>query len=220
MKELRRIGAIGDVHCEDVVLARAIETLRDAGSERIVCVGDIVDGLGDANRTCELLREHQIQCVAGNHERWFLTDKNRSITGVTPKDALAQEHQRWLATLPQTARLATPLGNLLVCHGVGEDDMAFLQPETRGYALQAIDVLRELMLDPEVDFMLGGHTHQRMVRRFQGITVVNAGTIHRNFEVGVILLDFEEERVRCFDWHDDRFQEGESISLPRPAPLS
>ena len=59
----------------------------------------------------------------------------------------------------------------MLCHGVGTDDEAWLLPDTRGYALQDIPTLRELMLDDDVRFMIGGHTHERMVRVFPGLTV-------------------------------------------------
>ncbi len=43
--------------------------------------------------------------------------------------------------------------------------------------------------------MIGGHTHERMVRVFPGLTVLNAGTIHRKNEQTFMVLDFGAMRV-------------------------
>ena len=125
-----------------------------------------------------------------------------------------------MESLPRVRQYATPSGNALLCHGVGEDDEAWLTPDTRGYALQDIPTLRELMLDDDVQFMLGGHTHERMVRVFPGLTVVNAGTIHRNYEQSFMVVDFAAMRVGFYS-----AEEGETgrlieeVELPMPDPV-
>ena len=93
-------------------------------------------------------------------------------------------------------------------------------PDTRGYALQDIPTLRELMLDEDVQFMLGGHTHRRMVRVFQGLTVVNVGTIHRKDEQTFTVVDFDVMRVSFYS--AKRGETGtliEEVPLPPPAPM-
>lgn len=91
------------------------------------------------------------------------------------------------------------MGRMMLCHGVGEDDMAALTPETRGYSLQAIPTLRELMLRPDLHFTVGGHTHHRMVRRFQDLIAVNAGSLSLDHGAGFVVLDFEGHVARFFD---------------------
>ena len=71
MKPLRRIGILGDIHCEDGRLAAALEFLQTQQLDLICAVGDIVDGPGDVNRTIDLLHEYQVIAVRGNHERWL-----------------------------------------------------------------------------------------------------------------------------------------------------
>lgn len=219
MRALRRIGALGDVHCEDQHLAAALDHLRGLGVEAVLCVGDVVDGRGDVNRTCALLQRGGVRCVAGNHERWLLADEMRSLADVTPRESLEPEHLAWLRTLPPTLRLPTVAGSLLLCHGVADDDMAVLRADTGGYALQELGALRDLMVDPTVDFMLGGHTHERMVRRFQGLTVINPGTLHRDDEPGFAVVDFEAMEVRFFDVQGSTVRPAATTALPPPAPL-
>ncbi|MBW2687749.1 MAG: metallophosphoesterase family protein, partial [Deltaproteobacteria bacterium] len=185
---LNRLGVIGDVHCASETLERALDALEAMNVEAILCVGDLVDGPGDADATLGLLQTRRVQCVAGNHERWFLDGEQRSLESATLE--VSRASRAFIESLPKGRRYATPNGNALLCHGVGEDDEAWLRPDTRGYALQDMPTLRELMLDEDVDFMIGGHTHQRMIRVFPGLTVINAGTIHRKDEQTFMVVDF------------------------------
>ena len=219
MDTLTRCGVIGDVHCEDETLERVLDVLSTMEVEPVLCVGDLVDGLGDADRTLELLRDRGVQCVAGNHERWFLNNKHRTLANITT--SITDASRTFIEPLPKLKHYKTPHGNALLCHGVGEDDEAWLLPDTHGFGLQEIPTLRELMLDDSVQFMIGGHTHERMVRQFPGLTVINAGTIHRSFEQVFGVIDFVEMCIafRSAAPHNT----GELIEereIPRPAPLS
>lgn len=193
----RRVGVLGDVHGEDEALQRCLDFFAGLDLDAILCVGDITDGHGDVARCIELLMNRKVLTVAGNHERWFLAGTMRQLPHAT--EELPLGHRDWLDSLPKTRRFDTVAGKAMLCHGIDDDDMAVLRPDTKGYGLQALDGLRALMLDPDVQFMIGGHTHERMVRRFEGLTVINAGTLHREFEPGCVVIDFADRKVQLFD---------------------
>jgi len=214
---LSRLGVIGDVHCESETLERVLDALGTMNVEAVLCVGDLVDGPGDADATLKMLEERGVQCVAGNHERWFLDSEQRTVEDATLE--VSNASRAFLQSLPPVRRYATPNGNAMLCHGVGDDDEAWLLPDTRGYALQDIPSLRELMLDEDVQFILGGHTHERMVRVFPGLTVVNAGTIHRKDEQTFMVVDFEAMRVGFYSAAEGTVGEWiEEMELPGPGP--
>ena len=75
------------------------------------------------------------------------------------------------------------------------------------------------MLDPTVDFVIGGHTHERMARRFQGVSVLNAGSLVHDADPCVMFVDFAERKLKWFGLGGDRIVELESCALPMPAPL-
>jgi predicted phosphodiesterase len=215
---LSRLGVIGDVHCESETLGRVLDALETMNVAAILCVGDLVDGPGNADATLDMLQTRGVQCVAGNHERWFLAGEQRSLDNAT--GAISETSRAFIDALPKLRRYATPNGNALLCHGVGDDDEAWLLPDTRGYALQDIPTLRELMLDEDVQFMLGGHTHERMVRIFPGLTVINAGTIYRKNEQTFMVVDFDAMRVRVYSAAEVNTGELiEELELPCPGPL-
>lgn len=212
---VHRLGIVGDVHCESQTLERVLDVLDTMSVNAVLCVGDMVDGPGDADATLAMLEARGVECVAGNHERWFLEGEQRMLEHATLE--VTPESRAFMEGLPRQRFYDTPAGRALLCHGVGADDEAWLLPDTRGYALQDIPSLRELMLDDRIQFMLGGHTHERMVRVFPGLTVVNAGTIHRKDEQTFIVVDFGAMRVAVYSAKDG--ETGRLIEeVPLPAP--
>jgi putative phosphoesterase len=207
---LTRFGILGDVHCEDERLARALEVLRGRDVDAILAVGDIVDGYGDVERTVALLDAHDVIAVRGNHERWFITGQMRNLDDSTT--TLSGDAWAWVESLPTTRELETSAGKLLLCHGVGEDDMLVLRPDTRGYGLQA--ALTPIRGRDDLSFVVGGHTHIRMVRVLgTGLTFINPGTLHRNWEAGFGLVDLETREVTFWDFVDDEPRASERIPL-------
>src|SRR5204863_10095893 len=109
------------------------------GADPVLCTGDIADGFGSVSRSCALLREHGVQSVRGNHERWFLGDVMRDLPAATPLDEVPLADRKWLDALPVVREFETPLGGLLLCHGLGTNDMAKVGPDDDGYALATND---------------------------------------------------------------------------------
>jgi predicted phosphodiesterase len=94
-----KLGVLGDVHCEDAIVAAALELFAREGVERTLAVGDLVDGLGDPMRTLDLLRG--VDAVRGNHDRWLLNNELRDMADVTAP-AVVEPCREWLASLPVT----------------------------------------------------------------------------------------------------------------------
>ena len=201
---LRRVGVLGDVHAEDVALDAALHFFAHQSLDAVLCVGDIVDGPGDAERTVALLMEHDVVCVRGNHERWFAGGHARSLPDATPAGTLSGGAKAFLASLPATRTLDTVAGAALLCHGLGRDDMARLDDDTRGYALACCTELWSVHAARDVAWMIGGHTHRRMVRRFDHLTVLNAGTLYRAHDPCLMMVDFEALEASFYDLDGDR----------------
>jgi predicted phosphodiesterase len=215
---LTRIGLIGDIHCEDVRLAAALAHLHQLGVDRMCAVGDIVDGYGDVNRCCTLLEEHRVLAVAGNHERWILAQSMRELPEATPFANLDPRSREFLTALPRTLRLSTPLGEALLCHGIGEDDMTGVRPGDFGYALETNDALTRAIARGE-RLILNGHTHRKMVRRIDGLTIINAGTLAHDWDPCFALVDFGQRTVQYFDVDLSGYVlPHRSLELPSEAP--
>lgn len=202
MTTLRRIGAIGDIHAEDRALERALDHLSGLALDRILAVGDIVDGPGDSARCCRLLASAGVDAVRGNHDRWALEGQLRTLPGALA--VLDPEQRRYLEALPATRHHDTVAGALLLCHGLGTDDMCRLTDDDFGYALETNDPLQQLLAAGTYRFVVNGHTHRRMVRRFGALTVINVGTIFREHDPCCAVVDFAAGVAEFFDLDQGR----------------
>jgi predicted phosphodiesterase len=200
---VRRFGLVGDVHCEDGFLHAALAHLTREGVDAILAVGDVVDGRGDADRCVELLTAYKVAAVAGNHERWMLAGEMRDLPHATLLDDLLPRTRDYFASLSRTRTLDTIAGRLLLCHGLGEDDMATVKPDDYGYALEANTSLQRLVARGGFSLVACGHSHERMVRRFGQTTIINAGTLHYADMPGFALVDLATSVVQFFDVADD-----------------
>ena len=199
-----RLGLIGDVHAEDQLLGLALDALQRLQVERILCTGDIVDGPGDIDRTCRLLVQADVIVVRGNHDRWIRADEMRTLPHAHRMTELDVGTIGFLKDLPVSTFVEVPEGKLLLCHGVGGNDMCRLVADTRGYGISTNEDLLALLFNPSITFMVGGHTHQPMVRRFERgggkppLIVVNPGTLARDGEPGFSVLDLAARRVERY----------------------
>ena len=195
-----KVGLFGDIHAEDHKLEDALETLRKWGASTFLSVGDIVDGRGDVDRCIALLREADALAVRGNHERWFGRKLMRKLRHATRRAAPATT--QYLDALPVTRSFSTPLGPLLLCHGLGERDTKGVGPEDGGYALEANEALAEVLAGPH-SLIVNGHTHKPMCWCFGRVTIINAGTLRSDHQPGFAGLDLDAPALSF--WAFDRF---------------
>ncbi|MFN0123516.1 MAG: metallophosphoesterase family protein [Blastocatellia bacterium] len=196
---LRRIGVIGDIHAEDARLETALCFLRGQAVDMILAVGDIADGPGDLNRCCDLLREYGVAAVRGNHERWLRAGKMRFLPEANQDEQISEASWRYLTNLPVYLEFDTTAGRLLLCHGIGDNDMAAVRPWNSGDNLESVLMLDRLRRSGEYRFVVNGHTHQRMVRTFAPLTMINAGTLLRRHDPCFLLADFAAAGVQYYN---------------------
>lgn len=192
---MKRIGYLGDIHAEDERLEIALQKLSLENVDIIVAVGDIVDGLGDIERTVALLRDYGVSGVRGNHDRWFLSDQVRELPDAHERHQVSPLVVEWLAALPPMIELPTAAGNVLVCHGLGLDDMASIKPWDDLITIRENLSFRKLCRGSSAKFIINGHSHMRMVRTIEDRVVINAGALCRDHDPSFGLVDFETSTV-------------------------
>lgn len=212
---LRRFAAIGDLHGEDVRLEFVLTWLSGQGIDTLLSVGDLVDGAGSLDRCCALLTAHDALVVRGNHDRWLLEEPFAHQPGFLTRATLL-----FLRALPVTRRLPTLRGDLLLCHGVGDNDMVRLHPQGQETSRAATQALEVLLADPELRLVVGGHTHRRMVRSFPRhggppLLFINPGTLHRGYPASFAVVDLERGQVQ---FHEVFGEPGTAVVL-EPAEL-
>jgi putative phosphoesterase len=208
-----RLGVLGDIHTEFDALEWALSVLSAEKVELVLATGDVSDGSHHAegvNRCVELLQRAGVSMVLGNHDRWLLDNHMRDFANATHLDELDANARSFLKSLPATREVETPHGRLLLCHGVGADDMATLYPYDRGPALANNAPLQALLRARRYRYVVGGHTHRRMVREIDDVMFINAGAIKETREPCCLVLDFA---ARAAQFHD--FVSGMTAAGPK-----
>ncbi len=212
---LRRAGIIGDIHCEVVRLKRVIEHFHSVGVDSVLAVGDIADGPGDLTEACSLLQAADALVVAGNHDRWLLAAEMRDLPDATPPETVTPEARRYLSLLPKTRLLESPRGRVLLCHGLGDDDMASVRPDDDCEALLANAAFVKLLNARRARFVVNGHSHRPMLRTIDGLTILNAGTLHPKHRPVCSIADFDKGEVQVYDLRGNDVSAAECWSFER-----
>jgi diadenosine tetraphosphatase ApaH/serine/threonine PP2A family protein phosphatase len=107
------VAILSDIHGNAHALRAVLQDMANHGINERVCLGDVVGYGGSPGDCIDLLMEHGIPCVQGNHDAMVSTGSG--LEGV--KDAtrqsiewtrgvLSPEQKAWLAALPLTMQAA------------------------------------------------------------------------------------------------------------------
>ncbi|MEZ5559367.1 MAG: metallophosphoesterase family protein [Pseudomonadales bacterium] len=214
---IRRLGIIGDLHGEHERLETALDWFAGRKLDALVCTGDVADGRGCINRSCALLRDAGVVTVAGNHDRWLLDDRVRHVEGAHHLSDLDDEALAFLQALPATQSIATVAGSLLLCHGVGDNDMAKVWPGTTRSRIERSHKLDDLLGSGAHRFLVNGHMHFRVLIDFAQLLLINAGTL-KGDHAGISIVDFESGSVSAYDVSDGRTPTRVAEHSLAPAP--
>jgi putative phosphoesterase len=175
-----RIGVFSDVHGNGVGLDAVLAELENARVDRLVCLGDLVEG-GPQPAYC-LCRVHEVGCAAvlGNCDHWLVEYyrepdiSERSNIGEWARARLGADGLAALAALPETCELDLGGGGHFLCvHGT---------PTSRVDGIEATapdDELLELLGAATV--LAAGHTHEQWQRRVGDRLVLNPGRVGKDF---------------------------------------
>lgn len=187
---MKRLAAIGDVHGNSLLLARAIEAARNSGAETIVCVGDVAGHPENTDRCCDLLKSNNVVTVRGNHDRWFLEAARTEPAIASSVRATTLEY---LASLPPIAHFGTLIGLGMVCHGVGKNDLGHF-PVT--FLESFLRRERRLGRVPrECRMIIHGHSHRHEVRTCDDVTIISVGPLRDDGSMGCVVIQPADRTV-------------------------
>jgi putative phosphoesterase len=189
------VGIVSDIHCNAAGLAQALSLMGDV--DELICLGDSIYEYRFSNEVVRLLKEREAQVIVGNHEEGFFGPNGaraRARDGVDPVLAA------WLASRPHRSELTIGGKRLLLVHSTPwEPRGTYVHPQSAELARFA---------EAEADFVLYGHTHQQVVRRFGPVLVINPGSAgeardsSNRFLLSCAVLDTASEEARVIDFPD------------------
>ena len=182
-----KLGIITDLHADLGALQAALAHLDALGVDLVVCAGDIVDGGDEPEQVIALLREREIPCIRGNHDRWAVMRNDNhepEHEGDQRKLKLRSETVAWLAALPTRWDRTIEGVRVAVRHGTPNSDMDGIYPDASDADLES------WLRRAEADVLIAGHTHVPLERHVAGgKLVVNPGALWRAAErAGSVML--------------------------------
>ena len=147
---------------------------------------------------CDLLRQADVVTVAGNHDRWLLQDRVRHLPDAHQLTDLKDGSRSFLEGLPRAVSLPTVAGELVLCHGVLDNDLAKVWPGTERLPVERSAELDELLAAGSHRFFINGHMHYRVLIDFHNLVMINGGTLRGRFS-GVSLVDFGADWVSAYE---------------------
>ena len=169
-----RLGLISDIHGDSVALELAWAHLTVLGADRIICAGDLVGYGPHPDRVVAFLRDHAIDSVRGNHDRWAV-ERSDGLPGVPSTFGgrmPSAESIEVLRALPPDLLIVDGPRVGLVVHGSPGDDLDFVNRKT--HPPQRLD---RYLGQTGVEWMLHGHTHRPMLCRTPHGLVINPGSV-------------------------------------------
>ena len=207
-----KLGLLSDIHANVGNLRRALNLLRERGAETILCAGDLVDGGSEGNAAAQLIKQQQIPCVQGNHDRAlsgataanyadWRKNWNEAELGFHPwqfgDDTLTDDTITYLRALPLTQRFEWDNRRVLLTHASPWDQVTYIYAHGRPAYLQRIAD------EADAGIVILGHTHLPMAVEFEDVWVFNPGSVDGNrdqpFNATCALLDLSVMRYQVFD---------------------
>ena len=167
------IGLFSDVHGNAVAFDALLADLERHPVDRLVCLGDVLQGGPQPVECLERLRSLDCRVVMGNAD-WYVLTGDPGVEPETENQRLAREWS--LEQLSEAdrefVRSFTPTVDeppVLAFHGSPASFEDVILPSTPE------EDFRRLLGKPDAPILAGGHTHQQFVRRRGGSTVPQPG---------------------------------------------
>lgn len=158
----------------------ALEAVAAVPHESVLCLGDIV-GYGPQPGEClRWARANGAEIVQGNHDRAVADDVPprcrpdfewlaAAAAGIA-RQQLDDEEKGFLRALPRTRRLVLDGRRVLMVHATPADPLyCYLAPDPEEW--------RAAVAEIDADILLVGHTHLPFHFQFEGVHVLNPGSV-------------------------------------------
>ena len=171
-----KILFISDIHGNYPALISLEKYFNDV--DKVICLGDVVGYHCYVNEVIDFLKQHQVTCIQGNHDRYVFEGLERQTKAINDsvrfgieiaQKKLTERSKEWLEALPTSLSFKVDEISILCCHGSPWD-------VTNGY-VYADSVLFPKMNDFAFDVIALGHTHRAYTKNIDKKIVFNPGSV-------------------------------------------
>jgi putative phosphoesterase len=186
-----KIAALADIHGNYQALMAAVDQVERWKPDLVLVLGDTINR-GPRSREClEKIQEKESgsswKVIRGNHEGYVLSFTDPDFPRSGPEfemrrvifwtyQSLGTRQIEDVSKQPDRLSISLPDGKLLSgYHASTAGDRVGIYPDSTAKEL-------EKLVDQKADLFLVGHTHQPLIRSFQGSTVINVGSVGLPFD--------------------------------------
>jgi putative phosphoesterase len=167
------IAVLSDIHGNCVAFDKILNDLRREPVDRLICLGDAIQGGPQPAQVLRRLRELGCAVVMGNTDVWLLTGEDtgsepigdeRRLTMNAVRDwslaQLSSDDRAFMQTFQPTVEVDLEAGRKLLCfHGSPASFDDVILPDI------SQEALFKYLGAYDADVMTGGHTHVQHLRR-------------------------------------------------------
>lgn len=175
-----RIAVIADMHGNCVALDAVLADLEAHPVDRVVCLGDAIQGGPQPAEVVACLRELACPVVLGNADAFLLTgaDGNEAVSAQqrAARDwslaQLSETDRAFIAVFQPTIEILLPENRRFLCfHGSPASFHDIIFPDTPE------EEVRRLLGASLPAILTGGHTHVQQLRRLDDSLFFNPGSV-------------------------------------------
>ncbi len=162
------LAILSDIHGNLPAIQAVMKDALARGCDRFISLGDVVGYYAQPGECIDLLKEHNVTNILGNHDSYLVNDTNcprsRAVSVIIDhhKKIVSESQLNWLK---QSLSFLKEDKTLFV-HGGPED------PQD-----QYIYTVSSKIFPPGVDVLFSGHTHVQALVDFDGRFYCNPGSV-------------------------------------------
>ena len=187
-----RIAVISDIHGNCLALETVLTDIKQSRINKLVCLGDAVQGGPQPAETVALLRDLACPTVMGNSDDWLLTGvTTESLTPLQYQirdwtlSKLSAMDREFIARFQPTIEIELSKNKRLLCfHGSPRSYDDNILSTTTDAELQ------ELLGDGLSYIYAGGHVHSQLLRRIGDAYYLRPGSVGRTYDRNRIEASF------------------------------
>ena len=180
-----RIALISDIHGNNVALDAVLADIRKQQIDSVVCLGDVATLGPQPIETLEGLKELNCVCIRGNHDSSLLQPEKALDYKVSEPllpslewclAKLDSSDLEFVRTFQPTLRVQLGEGDEMLCyHGSPKSNIDNILSDT------PFEELNGFLSGWDAKVMAGGHTHLQMLRHYNGMMIINPGSVGNAF---------------------------------------
>ena len=177
-----KIAVLSDIHANAEALQEVLKEIEALDIHKLCIAGDFLGYYYSPHNVLKLLADYDWVGIRGNHDTHFthfmrgdgslMKDYRRKFgSGLdVALQVLSPAEKKLLISLPQTLEWKCLGKKILIAHGSPWDPDQYIYPDTDE------GVFKKLFSLP-YDFIVLGHTHYSFIKRREGKTILNPGSV-------------------------------------------